>query len=110
VGPGCALAALRIPDQTLNHQARCDDQVIVRKGRVVTGGRLGWIGLATVRALLRWRDAHNKCTVDEKREEAAQDLGDVATVVTADVRSTQEVDKLLDTAIELHGRIDCPSS
>ena len=76
------------------------------KVAVVTGASSG-IGLATARALA---DADARLVISarstKKLEEAAQDLGDLATAVTADVTSTQHVDHLLHEAIELHGRVD----
>jgi ribitol 2-dehydrogenase len=76
------------------------------KVAVVTGSSSG-IGLATARALantgaLLVISARSM----KKLEEAAQDVGDVAIAVTADVTSTQDVDHLLGTAIERHGRVD----
>jgi ribitol 2-dehydrogenase len=73
---------------------------------VVTGASSG-IGLATARALANMGALLVISARSMKKlEEAAQDFGDVATAVTADVTSTQDVDRLLDTAVELHGRVD----
>jgi ribitol 2-dehydrogenase len=73
---------------------------------VITGASSG-IGLATARALA---DAGALLVIGarstKKLQEAAQELGDAATGVAADVTSTQDVDHLLHTAIELHGRVD----
>jgi ribitol 2-dehydrogenase len=76
------------------------------KVAVVTGSSSG-IGLATARALANMGALLVISARSMKKlEEAAQDFGNVATAVTADVTSTQDVDRLLDTAVELHGRID----
>jgi ribitol 2-dehydrogenase len=82
------------------------DKSLSGKVAVVTGASSG-IGLATARALA---DAGALLVVaarsTEKLEQAARDLGGVATAITTDVTSTKDVDHLIDTTIDLHGHID----
>jgi ribitol 2-dehydrogenase len=82
------------------------DRSLSGKVAVVTGASSG-IGLATARAL---SDAGALLVIAarsaEKLEQAAHELGGAATAIATDVTSTKEVDDLLDTTLELHGRID----
>jgi ribitol 2-dehydrogenase len=82
------------------------DRSLSEKVAVVTGASSG-IGLAIARALA---DAGAVLVLaarsTEKLEQAARDLGGVATAIPTDVTSTSEVDDLLDQTMELHGRID----
>jgi ribitol 2-dehydrogenase len=82
------------------------DNSLSKKVAVVTGASSG-IGLATARALA---DAGALLVVaarsTERLEQAARDLDGAATAIPTDVTSTREVDHLLETTIELHGRID----
>jgi ribitol 2-dehydrogenase len=91
------------PDTT--REARCLT-LSLRKGRG-HHRRLVWDWPATARALANIGSLLVISARSVKKlEEAAQDLGDVATAVTADVTSPQDVDNLVRTTIELHGRID----
>ena len=82
------------------------DRSLSGKVAVVTGASSG-IGLATARALA---NAGAVLVVAarsiEKLEQAVRDLGGEATAIATDVRSTTEVDHLVDQTMELHGRID----
>jgi ribitol 2-dehydrogenase len=82
------------------------DNSLSKKVAVVTGASSG-IGLATARALA---DAGALLVVaarsTERLEQAARDLDGAATAIPTDVTSTREVDHLVETTIELHGRID----
>jgi ribitol 2-dehydrogenase len=82
------------------------DRSLSGKVAVVTGASSG-IGLATAQALA---DAGALLVVaarsTERLEQAVHDFGGAATAITTDVTSTQEVDRLIDKTIDLHGRID----
>jgi ribitol 2-dehydrogenase len=82
------------------------DRPLSGKVAVVTGASSG-IGLATARALA---DAGAVLVAaarsSDKLEQATRDLGDGATAIATDVTSTTEVDHLVATTMELHGRVD----
>lgn len=73
----------------------------MNKAAIVTGAASG-IGLAIVRKLL----AEGICVVGMSRRTEAEPLGEDFTYVSGDISIADDRDRLVDTALTRHGRID----
>lgn len=87
------------------HRAKIKPMKLQNKTAIVTGASSG-IGLAIAKLYLQEGAAVVFSDINEKGAEVVKDLGEKASFVKCDVSKSEEVQKLVDFAIEKYGKLD----